>query len=83
MREKLTIAFALGAAGLLTYNLYQMFMVLPDEAMQGAIYRIMFFHVPSAIAGMIGYFVALTFAILYLSSGKLKWDSWSASIVEV
>jgi heme exporter protein C len=83
MREKITIAFALAAAGLLSYNLYQMFMVLPDEAMQGAIYRIMFFHVPSAIAGMIGYFVALTFAILYLSSGKLKWDSLSASIVEV
>jgi heme exporter protein C len=83
MREKLTIGIVLAAAALLSYNLYQMFMVLPDEAMQGAIYRILFFHAPSAMVGMLGYFVALTFAILYLSSKHLKWDSLSASIVEV
>jgi len=83
MRERIAIGLAVGAAVLLSYNLYQMFMVLPDEAMQGAIYRILFFHAPSAIVGMIGYFVALTFSVLYLSSGKLRWDSLSASVIEV
>lgn len=83
MREKITIGLALAAGALLAFDLYQMFLVLPDEAMQGAIYRIMFFHIPAAIAGMVGYFVALTFALLYLSSKQLKWDSLSASIVEV
>lgn len=83
MRERIAIGLAVAAAVLLSYNLYQMFMVLPDEAMQGAIYRILFFHAPAAIVGMIGYFVALTFSVLYLSSGKLKWDSLSASIIEV
>src|ERR1700760_276711 len=82
-RENTAIGFALAAGLLLSYNLYQMFMVLPDEALQGAIYRIIFFHVPAAIVGMSGYFVALTFAVLYLSSGNLKWDSLSASIIEV
>lgn len=83
MREKIAIGLAIGAAALLSYNLYEMFMVLPDEAMQGAIYRILFFHAPSAIVGMIGYFVALTFSVLYLSSNNLRWDSLSASIIEV
>jgi heme exporter protein C len=83
MREKIAIALALAAAALLSYNLYQMFMVLPDEALQGAIYRILFFHAPAALVGMIGYFVALTFSVLYLSSGNLRWDSLSASIIEV
>lgn len=83
MREKIAIGLAVAAAALLSYNLYEMFMVLPDEAMQGAIYRILFFHAPSAIVGMIGYFVALTFSVLYLSSNNLRWDSLSASIVEV
>jgi hypothetical protein len=83
MREKIAIGLAVAAAALLSYNLYQMFMVLPDEAMQGAIYRILFFHAPSAIVGMIGYFIALTFSVLYLSSGKLRWDSLSASVIEV
>ena len=82
-RERSAIALAIAAGALLSYNLYQMFMVLPDEALQGAIYRILFFHAPAAIVGMIGYFVALTFSVLYLTSGKLQWDSLSASIVEV
>ncbi len=83
MREKITIGLALAAGALISYCLYRMFLVLPDEAMQGAIYRIIFFHVPAALVGMIGYFIALTFALLYLSSKDLKWDSLSASIVEV
>jgi heme exporter protein C len=83
MREKLSITLAGAAALLLAYNLHQMFLALPDEAMQGAIYRILFFHAPAAIVGMIGYFVALVFSVLYLSSGKLPYDSLAASIVEV
>jgi heme exporter protein C len=83
MREKLVIAFAAAAGVLLAYDLYEMFLVLPDEAMQGAIYRILFFHAPAAIVGMTGYFVALIFSLLYLSSKNLRWDSLAASIIEV
>ena len=83
MREKLVVTFAIAAAVLLSYDLYQMFLVLPDEAMQGAIYRILFFHAPAAIVGMTGYFIALTFSILYLSSKNLRWDALAASVVEV
>ena len=83
MREKVSIALLGVAAFLLVYNLYEMFLVLPDEAMQGAIYRILFFHAPAAIVGMTGYFVALILSVCYLSSGKLQYDSLAASIVEV
>ena len=83
MREKIAIPLAAAAALLLAYNLYQMFLVLPDEAMQGAIYRILFFHAPSAMVGMVGYFVALVFSIMYLSFKNLRYDSLAASIVEV
>ena len=83
MRDKISMTLAGAAALLLAYNLHQMFLTLPDEAMQGAIYRILFFHAPAAIVGMIGYFVALVFSILYLSSGKFRYDSLAASIVEV
>jgi heme exporter protein C len=83
VREKVTIVLATAAALLLAYNLYQIFLVLPDEAMQGPIYRIIFFHVPAAITGMIGYFVALVLSILYLSSGNFRYDSLAVSVVEV
>jgi len=83
MREKVVIGLSVAAAILLAYNLYQIFLVLPDEAMQGAIYRIIFFHVPAAITGMAGYFVALVLSVLYLSSGNFRYDSLAASVVEV
>lgn len=83
MREKVIFGLAAASALLLAYNLYHIFLVLPDDALQGAIYRIIFFHVPAAIAGMIGYFVALVLSILYLSSGNFRYDSLAASVVEV
>ena len=83
MRERLAIVLAAIAALLLANNLHAMFLSLPDEAMQGAIYRILFFHAPAAMVGMIGYFVALTLSIMYLSFGDFKYDSLAASVIEV
>ncbi len=83
MREKSAITLAVVAGLLLAYDLHQIFLVLPDDALQGPIYRIMFFHIPAAIAGMIGYFAALALSILYLASGKFRYDSLAASIIEV
>ncbi len=83
MREKSAITLAVLAGLLLAYDLHQIFLVLPDDALQGPIYRIMFFHIPAAIAGMIGYFAALALSVLYLASGKFRYDALAASIVEV
>ncbi len=83
MREKIAIVLAIAAALLLSYDLYHIFLVLPDDALQGPIYRIIFFHVPAAITGMLGCFVALGLSVLYLSTGNFRWDSLAASVVEV
>ena len=83
MREKIVITLAALAAILLAYNLYNMFLVLPDEASQGYIYRIIFFHVPAAIVGMIGFFAALICSVWYLAAGDFRADSLAASIIEV
>jgi heme exporter protein C len=83
MREKVVIGLAIAAALLLAFNLYRIFLVLPDEAMQGAIYRIIFFHVPAAITGMTGYFAALLLSLAYLSTSNFRYDSLAASVVEV
>jgi heme exporter protein C len=83
MREKIAVLLAIAAALLLSYDLYQIFLTLPDDALQGPIYRIIYFHVPAAITGMLGCFVALALSVLYLSTGNFKWDSLAASVVEV
>ena len=83
MREKLVIGLVGLAAILLAYNLYQIFLVLPDEVAQGYIYRIIYFHVPAALVGMIGFFAALVCSVWYLASGDFRFDSLAASIIEV
>jgi heme exporter protein C len=83
MRDK--VMYSLLALGglLLCFNLYGIFDVLPDEAAQGAIYRIMFFHIPAALTAFAGFFTAMVLSILYLSTGKLVYDGLAASINEV
>ena len=50
------------AAVLLVRNLYVMLMQLPDEAFQGAIFRIIFFHVPAAWTAFLAAFVSMPMA---------------------
>jgi heme exporter protein C len=83
MREK-AIYITGGLAGIvLLLNIYNIFMVLPDEANQGAVYRILFFHVPPAITGMMLFFVAMVAGIGYLSFKDFRWDALSVAAVEV
>jgi heme exporter protein C len=83
MREKLIYAMALAAAALLARNLYYIFMVHPDEADQGMIFRIIFFHVPAAMTAMLFAFVALVASVGFLATRNFKWDSLAVSITEV
>src|SRR6266705_3584895 len=83
MREKILYGIAFLATALLARNLYLIFLQLPDEAAQGAIYRIIYFHVPSAITAMLGFLVAGTASGLYLATKKLRYDGIAAAVTEV
>ncbi len=83
MREKLIYVFCLAAMGLLAWDLYRVFLVLPDEANQGAIYRIIYIHVPAAFAALIGFFVAMVASASYLITRNLKFDAVAAAVTEV
>ena len=83
MREK--IIYGLGILGtiLLLYNFYNIFLVIPIDALQGAIYRIIFIHVPAAITAFSFYGVAVTASIAFLLTKNFWWDSLAVSAVEV
>lgn len=83
MREKLIYGLGLIAAVLLARDLYSIFMVLPDEASQGMIYRIIFFHVPAAITAMGCAAVACVSSVLFLVTGKFKHDAVAVASTEV
>src|SRR5688572_4975956 len=83
MREK--IAYALGAIAiaLLARNLFVIFMRLPDEAAQGMIYRIMFFHVPAAFTAFTAALVALFASVAFLIRQNFRYDALAVSVTEV
>jgi heme exporter protein C len=83
MRDKIIFVLAGICAAILSVNLYNILLVLPDEKDQGAIYRILYFHVPSIFTGFTGFFVALAASGMYLVTRNLKYDSFAAAVTEV
>ena len=83
MRDKIIFVLAGICAAILSVNLYNILLVLPNEKDQGAIYRIIYFHVPSIITGFTGFFVALVASALYLATRNLKYDAFAAAVTEV
>jgi heme exporter protein C len=83
MRERLMIGLGGLAAVLLVRNLYVMLLKLPDEAAQGAIFRIIFFHVPAAWTAFLCCFAAFLCSILYLATKNLRYDAVALATTEV
>ena len=83
MREKLLYGTGIAASALLILNLYTIFVDLPDEAAQGAIYRIIFFHVPAAATFMFAAFASLVASILFLARKDFGYDAFAAGVTEV
>jgi heme exporter protein C len=86
------IAFGLYAAltvALLAWGYYQAIYVAPVDAMQGDIFRIIFYHVPSASVAFLFFAVSLTGSIGYLACrrNRPEWaqasDAWALAGAEV
>src|SRR6185436_5542462 len=83
MRLKIVLALSVLSGLLLAWNLHTMFLKVPDELNQGAIFRIIYFHVPAAITSFTGFFVAMFAGIAYLVKKDLRFDAAAAAITEV
>jgi heme exporter protein C len=83
MREKVIYGLGAIAAVLLARDLYSIFMQLPDEASQGMIYRIIFFHVPAAITAMLCAAVACVSSVMFLLTRNFRHDAIAVSTTEV
>jgi heme exporter protein C len=83
MRLKTILILSVIAGVILTWDLYRIFLEVPDEANQGAIFRIIYFHVPAAITSFTGFYLAMFSAIGFLVTKDLRFDSVAASVNEV
>jgi len=83
MRTKLIIILSVLAGGLLAWNLHTIFLKVPDEASQGAIFRVFYFHFPAAVTSFSCFFVAMFSGLVYLRGRDLRYDAAAAAINEV
>lgn len=57
--------------------------VLPADALQGEVQRLLYVHVPVAWVMMLAFFVVFLMSILYLVQRELKWDLLAVSAAEL
>lgn len=75
--ETLAVAALLGFAG------YAALFLAPTERTMGVIQRIFYFHMPSAIAGFVAFFINMVASIAFLRKRDLRWDRLAVSAAEV
>jgi heme exporter protein C len=74
---------------LMVWGFYQAIYVAPEDAMQGEIYRIIFYHVPSASVAFLFFAISLAGSIGFLSfrRSRAEWaqisDAWALAGAEV
>lgn len=82
MRKKIILTLGILAIALLVRNLHVILVQLPDDAAQGLIYRIMFFHVPSWFVCGFALIASLIASVMYLVTKDLKYDSLAVAATE-
>src|SRR3989442_8544107 len=83
MRKTTIYVLSVLAILLLVRNLYAILLQVPDDAEQGPIYRIIYFHVPAAFTAFTGFFAALVASVLYLATKNFWYDSLAVATTEV
>ncbi len=63
--------------------LYFAFFYAPTERTMGDVQRIFYFHVPSAWVSFLAFFVVCVASIIFLKTGKAKWDLLAVSSAEI
>jgi|ERR1051326_2738589 heme exporter protein C len=83
MRDKVAHSLVILAALVMVRNLYLIFMVVPDEASQGMIYRLLYFHVPAWWTAFLAVALSAVFSVLLLIRKDLRYDAIAVSVTEV
>ncbi len=76
MKKILIGLYAALTVALMIWGFYQAIYVAPLDAMQGVIYRIIFYHVPSAMVAFLFFAISLAGSIGYLSFRRNR-DGWA------
>ena len=76
-------AFGAAAGLLLAVGLYLGLVMVPPDAVQGDVQRIMYLHVPSIVTAYLAFSVVFCSSILYLWKRDLRFDAVAVSSAEI
>jgi heme exporter protein C len=89
MKKTAILIYAAVTIALMIWGYYQAIYVAPNDAMQGEIFRIIYYHVPSATVAFLFFAISLAGSIGYLSfrRSRVDWaqisDAWALAGAEV
>src|ERR1700752_3508027 len=89
MKKFATSLYAAIVVALMVWGFYQAIYVAPDDAMQGYVFRIIYYHVPSAAVAFLFFAISLLGSIGFLvyRQSRPEWaqlaDAWALSGAEV
>src|ERR1700758_2148539 len=89
MKKVLLTLFPLITILLMVWGYHQAIYVAPDDAMQGYVFRIIYYHVPSASVAFLFFFISLIGSIGYLTFRRSSphraqiADAWALAGAEV
>jgi heme exporter protein C len=89
MKKIATGLYAAIVVALMFWGFYQAIYVAPDDAMQGYVFRIIYYHVPSAEVAFLFFAVSLVGSIGYLAFRRANpdraqvFDAWAVAGAEV
>lgn len=89
MKKSALILYVIATLALLAWGYYQAIYVAPNDAMQGEIFRIIYYHVPSFAAAFTFFAISFLGSIAFLSfrRSRQEWaqiaDAWALAGAEV
>jgi heme exporter protein C len=80
---KLTLITLFASIFIVPLMLWYVFTVVPNEQVMGAVYRILYIHVASALLGYLSFGVMLIAGIGYLSTKNSNFVSWGNAATDI
>ena len=81
--ERAAMIWGAIATVLVVVSTIGIFLVAPEDADQGVIQRIFYFHVAIALASLVAFAVACVAGILYLRTRSDRWDDVGESSIRI
>lgn len=83
MLHNTTRRLSLLCTPLMLVTIFTIFMLVPSERVMGAVQRLFYVHVATAIVSYLAFGLVLLWSLGYLSTGRERFDVWQSAAAEI